>query len=125
MISLPFPPSMNRLWRAGKNGRVYRSDTYEKWRVAAAWDARMQSGPQKISGPFKITIRFVRPDARHRDLDNLLKAVLDCLQHAGVIDNDKNCAWIDAAWTAVGAPCVIKLDVMNGENIDQLSNSGP
>lgn len=107
---------MNRLWRAGRNGKVYRSDTYEKWRTAAAWDARMQAGPQKLIGPFKLSVRFVRPDARHRDLDNLLKAVLDCLQHAGVIDNDKNCVWIDAAWTADGSPCLIKLDAIDGEN---------
>lgn len=113
---------MNRLWRAGKNGRVYRSDTYEKWRVAAAWDARMQAGPQKIKGGFKLTVRFVKPDARHRDLDNLLKAILDCLQHAGVVENDRFCLWIDAAWSIEGHPCLVKLEEMNDEAVDTSAN---
>ena len=91
-------------------GKVYRSADYEKWRTAAAWDARMQAGPQKIRGCFKLTAYFVRPDLRHRDLDNLLKALLDCLQHAGVILNDKDCVWIEAKWRTEGVPCELVLE---------------
>lgn len=70
----------------------------------------MQAGPSKIRGKFKITVAFVRPDKRHRDLDNLLKALLDCLQHAGVITNDKNCVEISAKWVEEGHPCEITLE---------------
>jgi len=102
---------MNRLWRVG-NGKVYKSAEYEAWRAESAWDARRQAGPQKIAGQFKITANFVRPDKRHRDLDNLLKAVLDCLQHAGVIKNDKNCEHIEAKWVEEGPPCEIVLEAL-------------
>lgn len=91
-------------------GRVYRSGDYEAWHGPAAWEARLQAGPQKIRGKFKITVEFVRPDKRHRDLDNLLKALLDCLQHAGVITNDKNCVEISAKWVEEGPPCHITLE---------------
>ena len=97
-------------------GKVYRSADYEKWRTASAWDARMQAGPNKITGCFKITVKVVKPDMRHRDLDNLLKALLDCLQHAGVIANDKDCVWIEAKWMDQGPPCeVILEEVRSGE----------
>lgn len=80
----------------------------------------MQAGTKKIRGPFKITVTFVRPDNRHRDLDNLLKALLDCLQHAGVITNDKNCVEISAKWIEAGHPCEIILeDIVDEKTIDQ------
>ena len=70
----------------------------------------MQAGPQKIGGLFKLTVTFVRPDQRHRDLDNLLKALLDCLQHAGVITNDKNCVDLGGRRMIEGHPCSITLE---------------
>lgn len=94
-------------------GKVYRSADYESWRASAAWDARIQAGPRKIKGQFKITVLFVRPDQRHRDLDNLLKALLDCLQHAGVITNDKNCVEIAARWVEEGPPCYITIEELD------------
>lgn len=100
-------------------GKVYRSADYEAWRAEAAWTARMQVGTLKIRGCFKLTAYFVKPDLRHRDLDNLLKALLDCLQHAGVILNDKDCVWIEAKWRPTGPPCeVILEEVPDVQDID-------
>jgi len=113
ILSLPFPPSMNRLWRSAKGGKVYRSPEYQKWKEIAAWEAISQTRPARIKGKFKISIRFVRPDARHRDLDNLLKSLLDCLQSAGVVTNDKNCEWIDARWVSEGPPCEVTLEELS------------
>jgi crossover junction endodeoxyribonuclease RusA len=93
-------------------GRLYRSNEYSSWRATAAWEARLQAGPRTISGKFGITANFVRPDNRPRDLDNLLKAVLDCLQHAGVIKNDKHCQYIEVKWVEEGPPCEVILEVM-------------
>jgi crossover junction endodeoxyribonuclease RusA len=113
ILSLPFPPSMNRLWRATKGGKVYRSPDYQKWKEVAAWEARLQAKTTRISGKFKLSVRFVKPDARHRDLDNLLKSLLDCLQSAGVVANDKNCDWIDARWVPDGPPCELTLEELS------------
>jgi len=35
-----------------------------------------------------VTIKAIAPDKRRRDLDNMLKAVLDALEHAKVYEND-------------------------------------
>ncbi len=93
-------------------GKIYRSQEYSSWRAEAAWEARLQAGPRTISGKFKITAYFVRPDNRARDLDNLLKAALDCLQHAGVIKNDKNCEHIEVKWVEEGPPCEIYIEAI-------------
>jgi crossover junction endodeoxyribonuclease RusA len=35
-----------------------------------------------------VKIYAFPPDARRRDLDNLLKSLLDALQHAGIMEDD-------------------------------------
>jgi Holliday junction resolvase RusA-like endonuclease len=56
----------------------------------------------------------VAPDRRHRDLDNLLKASLDALASAGVVENDCYCRWIEARWVEDSAPCTLILEQLEG-----------
>lgn len=62
-----------------------------------------------MKGPFKMEMAVERPDKRKRDLDNLLKAVLDALQEATVIQNDSDCQWIVARWEGEGNMCHLTL----------------
>ena len=55
-IEIPFPPSMNRLWRATKGGGVYRSPEYTKWKEGACWAIAAQCRSGRINGPFKLTM---------------------------------------------------------------------
>lgn len=114
-FSIPYPPSANRIWRQGQ-GRVHKSKEYQDWLALAAWEIRAQLGPKKvITEPFKLTIRVNRPDRRKRDLDNLLKPILDLLGHYGLIENDSLCHWIDARWDGEGRTVNIVLGELNGE----------
>ena len=109
-LEIPFPVSMNRLWRAAKGGKVYRSSEYTSWKQEASWAIVAQYRGRKLLGPFKLTMLVVPPDKRHRDLDNLFKASLDALASAGVIENDRFCRWIEARWVEDGAPCTLILE---------------
>lgn len=87
MIVLPFPPSVNRMWRTfrgrmllAKDGREYR---------AAAVSACLLARPMAFGGAqVTVAITAWMPDNRRRDADNLFKAPLDALVAAGVIDDD-------------------------------------
>ncbi|MGU5819483.1 RusA family crossover junction endodeoxyribonuclease [Aeromonas caviae] len=87
-VTLPWPPSTNRIWRnvavSGKprtllsqEGRVYRK---------AAADACLLAklAGKQISDRLALRLVVQAPDRRARDLDNTVKAVQDALTHAGV-----------------------------------------
>jgi crossover junction endodeoxyribonuclease RusA len=89
-LYLPFPPSLNRYWRhvtikgsvrvlLSREGRLYRKAV-----EAAVWEARVKP----IGGRLAVTLLVRCPDRKVRDLDNLCKAVLDALAHAGVYADD-------------------------------------
>lgn len=114
-LILPLPPSMNRLWRTGKGGAVYRSPKYEAWRVPAMWQASVQAKGIKFEGSYKLTLLAVRPDKRKRDLDNLFKAASDCLVAAGIVDDSK-CEWLEGRWVKEGPQCTLVIEEINNDD---------
>jgi len=85
-LELPFPPSVNQIWRA-VNGRTIKSKRYRDWQVEAGTELICQN-PEKHEGPVHITMTFGLPDKRRRDIDNLAKPVNDLLVHHQVIQRD-------------------------------------
>lgn len=79
------PPSTNNLFLNVAHGRI-RSQKYDTWLQEAHVDY-MRQRPKKVSGPVHITMEFQEPK-RKSDLDNRLKAPLDFLVKAGVIEAD-------------------------------------
>lgn len=112
-LELPFPPSVNRLWRMG-NGRMYRSPKYEAWRRQAIKDIDDQSGGMAIVGKYKITLLAVKPDKRRRDLGNLEKAVSDILVTCKLVEDDHMCQSINARWEIEGPPFTVILEPADG-----------
>lgn len=92
-LELDWPPSVNSYWRhvPGKRGetRVLISAAGRKYRHAVAEAVLLTKG-RKHHGDARIQLHITAtpPDRVRRDLDNLLKAPLDALEHAGVYDND-------------------------------------
>ncbi|MEI4518672.1 MULTISPECIES: RusA family crossover junction endodeoxyribonuclease [unclassified Stenotrophomonas] len=85
VLVLPLPPSLNKYWRnvAGKtlisaHGRAYRQHVGYAAIGAKGFGA----------GQVRVCIEAWVPDNRRRDLDNMLKAPLDALAHAGVYADD-------------------------------------
>lgn len=91
-LSLPWPPSVNTYWRhvgprvlISAQGRQYRRDVCE---LVMLGRHRKQISLAKHLGPVAVRIEATPPDARARDVDNLLKAPLDALSHAGIWGDD-------------------------------------
>lgn len=118
VIDLPFPPSVNRLWRSGGDGasRVFLSKSYVKWKDAA--DVLLLSSKgwrgKKICGAFSAEIAISPPKGQARgDLDNRIKAVCDFLQRVEIIENDKHCQrllieWVDISRAPTGCRVVVR-----------------
>lgn len=107
-LTLPYPPSTNRLWVRAKKG-MRRSDEYMAWLTEAGWLVKAQR-PGTISGPYTMSILAARPDRRRRDLDNTLKSVGDFLQHLGIIEDDSLCQSLSACWVTSGEGVTVILE---------------
>ena len=98
-ISIPAPPSVNRMWRSHW-GRVHRSPVYLGWIKQAGLhiiSQRPQLLLRAIPGPYSLIVRL-RPRQPAADLDNFLKAIPDLLQAHGLIENDRLCRKILMLW---------------------------
>lgn len=86
--TLPYPPTVNHYWRhVVCRGRVcvYVSDE------GRAYRRRVQvamAGAPTLSGRLRVIVRVCPPDHRARDLDNLMKCLLDSLTAAGIWGDD-------------------------------------
>ena len=96
-ITLPWPPTVNTYWR-NFNGRMLISKKGREYRQAVADQVLIQRGARHYQGKIKMTIEAWRPDERKRDLDNLLKAPLDALTHAGVYLDDHLIVHLSIFW---------------------------
>lgn len=104
ILSLPWPPSVNHYYRRTRGGMTIGAEGLAYRRTVASTvmvhRAKANAGGAPLSIPYAgrlgVTIEAFPPDRRARDLDNLNKALLDALTHAGVWVDDEQ---IDALRT--------------------------
>ena len=90
---LPWPPSVNTYWRHPSRGKLAgRTLISEKGREYRATITKLAAAHKwrTVPGKVAVTIRASPPDRRVRDLDNILKSLLDSLVHAGVMQDDSD-----------------------------------
>ncbi len=99
---LPWPPTVNHYWISrvlnyreasktgsrvmvcvGAKGKQFRLDVKKNAEAATCYEM-----PLFPTAKLKVEIFAYPPDRRKRDLDNILKALLDSLQHAGIYADD-------------------------------------
>lgn len=95
VLSLPWPPTVNTYWRSVMSGplagRVLISERGREYRKTVATLVATESVPRRaLTGKLAVDIHAMPPDRRTRDLDNLLKGLLDSLVSAGVLADDSD-----------------------------------
>ncbi len=109
-ITLPWPPSVNTYWR-NFDGRMIISARGREYRETVGDQMTLQKMVKHFKGQLKVEIEAFRPDKRRRDLDNLLKATLDGLAHAGVYEDDSQIVDLRIYWAKdIGGMLKIKIE---------------
>lgn len=89
ILTLPWPPTINHYYAPGQRpGTYYMTAAARAYRIEVSTRVGAQRMRQGLTGRLRLCIVACPPDRRARDLDNLLKAVQDALQHAGVYRSD-------------------------------------
>lgn len=105
-VELPRPPSVNAMFATDfKTRRRFDTKEYRAWKKEAAQMLMAQRARCAI-GPVEITITVEEIARYPSDVDNRIKATLDCLVENGIIDGDtaKTVRSITARWgNVVGA----------------------
>jgi len=103
-LTLPFPPSVNRYWRAPNSGplkgRHLISAAGRAFQSAAcaAIIEQLRRLPKPSTESAAVEILLFPPDARRRDIDNYNKALFDALTHVGVWEDDSQVKRMLVEW---------------------------
>ena len=109
-MTLPWPPSVNTYWR-NFDGRMIISARGREYRETVGDQMTLQKMVKHFKGQLRVEIEAFRPDKRRRDLDNLLKATLDGLAHAGVYEDDSQIVDLRIYWAKdIGGMLKIKIE---------------
>ena len=83
------PPTVNHLYRTGRSGFRYKTENGRKYQeqisslLAEKWQSRAP-----YFGDIELRIEFTAKTRRKWDIDNRVKALQDCLNMAGIIEDD-------------------------------------
>lgn len=84
-LLLPYPPTINHYYGVRGKSRFIKADGLNFRKIVAAVQPQ---GTKPMLGNISVLIYISPPDKRKRDIDNVLKALLDALTHAGVWADD-------------------------------------
>jgi len=91
-INLPWPPSVNAVWKTtarGKFAHIYKTEEGKKYCARVGKILMMMGKPSLGNARLSMVVEAYPPDRRRRDLGNLDKVLSDALQAAGVFDDDE------------------------------------
>ena len=108
-VFLPFPPSLNKLWKPVARGKLVRTPVYRSWMNDAVWVVYLAAREQgKVRGEYTLNV-WLHPQVvrRLRDADNFLKGPCDALVKGGAIEDDSLCQDLRVRWGEFAEPGIL------------------
>ncbi len=113
ILSLPFPISVNRMYKNKGSSRA-KSKPYKEWIKAAGWEVTQQK-QKPIMGWYSMTLILNEKDNRRRDPDNFIKSVSDILVTHKLIRDDCFCSSLHVQrFKAKEASCEVIIQPTDG-----------
>ena len=81
------PPTVNTMYR-GLRGHRYKTKACVEYQERVTASMRANYTGETYAGAVELRITFITSDRRRWDIDNRVKALQDCLIHAGIIKDD-------------------------------------
>ena len=111
-LNVPLPPPLSACYTNVRGRGRVKTNRYKKWQAESA-SVVLHAQHQRIrvfNGPVHVDIEITQPDKRRRDLDNMLKALLDLLVELFVLKDDSQIEKLCIAWRTEGhgATIVVK-----------------
>ena len=107
-VTLPYPPTVNTYYRNVK-GKTLISEKGREYRKAVADQVLIQRAAKAYAGRLGVLVEAYPPDKRSRDLDNILKSLLDSLTKAGVWADDSQIDDLQVVRKTVGGMVKVRV----------------
>lgn len=96
-VDLPYPPSINHYYTpiviAGRSRKIV-SKRGRAWKLEAVLMVRT-AARSKLEGDVAVRIEVYPPDRRARDIDNIIKPILDACTEGGAWEDDSQVARLE------------------------------
>ena len=86
---LPFPISVNSIWKQTLGGKTYRTARYMAWREKAREELYGLCVEEPYAGRVRVEMRLYGPSRRKYDIDNMAKAVMDVLEGTLLVNDEQ------------------------------------
>jgi len=124
-LALPYPPSLNSLY-VPYRGRMIISKEARKYHTDFQRVLDQLGHPGTCKGLLEADIWVCPPDRRGRDIDNVLKALFDAMQKAGVYENDYQIKAITSLvmdhWPYPDGAVIVKLTEIDQHDYERRGN---
>lgn len=88
LLNLKYPPSVNTYWGFHGNRR-FLTTRANAFKNHVSEQVIETCTPKLGKARIELTVTLCPPDKRKRDIDNVLKSLIDSLCQAGVFDDDE------------------------------------
>jgi crossover junction endodeoxyribonuclease RusA len=124
VLHLPYPPSINNYWIASGHRRFISKRGVEFKQAVSEYVALHQL--ESFGGALVDVNIILRPrNLRLMDIDNCIKPILDALQDANLMDDDKQVGHVSIrrGLPITDGKCIVSIEVLTGDNDERTLTS--